>query len=146
VILALSIVGAVVPSLVLLAYFYRRDLNREPRRVLLYAFLLGVLIVLPVWIVDSQLWRPSSHNISPLLVGLYGAFVGAAIPEELLKFVVLAGYCARHPAFDERMDGVVYGATASLGFAASCTSVWARIAISSPNRVATSWAWPVQPI
>jgi RsiW-degrading membrane proteinase PrsW (M82 family) len=79
---------------------------------------LGVLIVMPVWIVDSQLWRPGSHNISPLLVGLYGAFLGAAIPEELLKFVVVVRYCARHPAFDERMDGVVYGATASLGFAA----------------------------
>src|ERR1019366_442108 len=33
----------------------------------------------------------------------------------------------------------------SAGFAASCTSVWARIAISSPKTVATSWAWPVQP-
>ncbi len=33
----------------------------------------------------------------------------------------------------------------SAGFAASCTSVWARIAISSPNTVATSCAWPVQP-
>ena len=33
----------------------------------------------------------------------------------------------------------------SVGFAASWTSVWARIAISSPNTVATSWAWPVQP-
>ena len=28
----------------------------------------------------------------------------------------------------------------SAGFAASCTSVWARIAISSPKTVATSWA------
>ena len=33
----------------------------------------------------------------------------------------------------------------SPGSAASCTSVRARIAISSPNTVATSWAWPVQP-
>ena len=33
----------------------------------------------------------------------------------------------------------------SVGLAASWTSVWARIAISSPNTVATSWAWPVQP-
>ena len=33
----------------------------------------------------------------------------------------------------------------SAGLAASWTSVWARIAISSPNTVATSWAWPVQP-
>ena len=34
----------------------------------------------------------------------------------------------------------------SAGLPESWTSVWARIAISSPNRVATSWAWPVQPM
>jgi len=33
----------------------------------------------------------------------------------------------------------------SAGLPASCTRVWARIAISSPNTVATSWACPVQP-
>ena len=33
----------------------------------------------------------------------------------------------------------------SSGLAASWTSVRARIAISSPNTVATSWAWPVHP-
>jgi len=31
----------------------------------------------------------------------------------------------------------------SAGFAASWTSVCARMAISSPKSVATSWAWPV---
>jgi RsiW-degrading membrane proteinase PrsW (M82 family) len=40
------------------------------------------------------------------------------LPEEFLKFLVVAGYCMRHKAFDERMDGMVYGAVASLGFAA----------------------------
>ena len=34
----------------------------------------------------------------------------------------------------------------SAGLAASCTSVWARIAISSPKTVATSCAWPVHPM
>ena len=33
----------------------------------------------------------------------------------------------------------------SAGLAASCTSVWARMAISSPNRVETSCAWPGAP-
>jgi RsiW-degrading membrane proteinase PrsW (M82 family) len=115
--LTLSIAGAVLPSLALLRYFYKRDLNPEPRGVLLRTFLLGVLIALPVAMVTSQLWQPGSDTLSPLLAGFYGAFLCAAIPEELFKFLVVARYCARHPAFDEPMDGVVYGATASLGFA-----------------------------
>jgi RsiW-degrading membrane proteinase PrsW (M82 family) len=41
----------------------------------------------------------------------------AAIPEECFKFLVLRGYSSRRPSFDEPMDGVVYGAAASLGFA-----------------------------
>jgi hypothetical protein len=53
-----------------------------------------------------------------LLAALYDAFVVAAIPEELLKLMVVALYCARRVSFDEPMDGVVYGATAALGFAA----------------------------
>ena len=45
------------------------------------------------------------------------AVLGAAIPEELFKFLVLRWYVWRKPHFDEPLDGVVYGATASLGFA-----------------------------
>ena len=37
--------------------------------------------------------------------------------EELLKYFILVFYCLRLSAFDEPMDGLVYGATAALGFA-----------------------------
>jgi RsiW-degrading membrane proteinase PrsW (M82 family) len=35
----------------------------------------------------------------------------------MCKFLILIGYCSRRQAFDEPMDGVIYGVTASLGFA-----------------------------
>ena len=41
----------------------------------------------------------------------------AAIPEEFVKLAILVGYNMRHHAFDEPMDGIVYGVVASLGFA-----------------------------
>jgi RsiW-degrading membrane proteinase PrsW (M82 family) len=44
-------------------------------------------------------------------------FFGAAIPEELFKFAILFFYCRRLTDFDEPMDSIVYGVTASLGFA-----------------------------
>ena len=37
--------------------------------------------------------------------------------EEILKFCIIFFYCSRLDDFDEPMDGLVYGATAALGFA-----------------------------
>ncbi|NOR65804.1 MAG: hypothetical protein GQ528_00425 [Woeseiaceae bacterium] len=47
-IIVLAIICAIIPSLLLLWYFYKRDLNPEPREVLIKTFFLGILIVLPV--------------------------------------------------------------------------------------------------
>jgi len=116
---ALAIVLTVLPIMVLLRYFYTRDICREPRTALVKTFLLGLLVTIPA--------IPLSLGLSailllfspgPLLAALYDAFVVAAVPEELLKLLVIALYCARRVSFDEPMDGVVYGATAALGFAA----------------------------
>lgn len=52
-----------------------------------------------------------------MIEALAQAFLYAAIPEEFFKFLILVGYCSRHRAFDEPMDGVIYGVTVSLGFA-----------------------------
>jgi RsiW-degrading membrane proteinase PrsW (M82 family) len=110
--------SAVVPSLLLFWYVWARDRNPEPHGMLLKTFLLGALICVPV--------VPAAMGLQALgegmAVGVWGsalvkAFLGAAIPEELFKFLVLRWYVWRKHHFDEPLDGVVYGATASLGFA-----------------------------
>ena len=115
--IVLSIIFAVIPSLLLLWYFYKRDLNPEPRGVLIKTFLLGILIVLPVMVFAFPLLLFNPKLSNPMLAGLYCALLCAAVPEEFFKFLVVTRYSARNPAFDEPMDGVVYGVTASLGFA-----------------------------
>ncbi len=115
--IVLAIICAIIPSLLLLWYFYKRDLNPEPREVLIKTFLLGILIVLPVMIFAFPLRLFSPQLNHPMFAGLYCALFYAAVPEEFFKFLVVIRYSARNPAFDEPMDGVVYGATASLGFA-----------------------------
>ncbi|NMO20256.1 PrsW family intramembrane metalloprotease [Pyxidicoccus fallax] len=110
--------SAVVPSLLLFWYVYARDKRPEPHGLLLRTFLLGAVICAPV--VPTAMALQSLGE--PFADGVWGsalvrAFLGAAIPEELFKFLVLYGYVWRKPAFDEPLDGVVYGATASLGFA-----------------------------
>ena len=117
VIYAVIAVSAVVPSLLLMGYFHRRDLYREPARDLWLAFGVGILVALPVLAFAAPL-EPAIEVIdSPLAYGLASAFLQAAIPEELFKFLMLWFVAARRAAFDEPMDGVVYGVALSLGFA-----------------------------
>lgn len=117
--IALLAGSSVLPALVLLWIFYKRDMNREPRSILLKTFLRGMLAVIPVLIVATgPLLLIQGAVTNPLLAGALIAFACAALPEEFFKYRVLTRYSARQPAFDEPMDGVVYGAAASLGFAA----------------------------
>jgi protease PrsW len=110
-------VSAIVPSWFLMWYFHRRDVHPEPPRVLWATFGLGFVITVPVVIVAWPVDALIGQLQSPLAYGFASAFFAAAIPEELFKFLVLWRYAARHPAFDEPMDGIVYGVAASLGFA-----------------------------
>lgn len=106
-----------VPCLLLLWYVYARDQRPEPRGLLLKVFLLGaacggVLMLYAMPAIEAR--------VSPWATGLWGAalvkaFLSTALPEALLLFLLLRGYAWRQPAFDEPLDGVVYGVTASLG-------------------------------
>jgi RsiW-degrading membrane proteinase PrsW (M82 family) len=110
---------AVVPSAVLLWLFVSSDKYPEPAGALVSSFLLGVLIVLGIYLLYPFLSLVASGlpADNPYVVGATHAFLLAAVPEEAFKFIVLRRYCVNHPAFDEPMDGIVYGVTVSLGFA-----------------------------
>ena len=114
---ALLAVSAITPSLLLVWFFHARDAFPEPPRVLWTTFLLGMLIVAPVLLFAWPAYLLAQEIQTPLVHGFVAAFLGAAIPEELFKLLVLWRYSMRQSAFDEPMDGIVYGATASLGFA-----------------------------
>jgi hypothetical protein len=110
--------SAVLPSLLLLWYFYSRDKYPEPPRVVATAFLLGVAtipLVLGFCHVVERMIGAGPDD--PYFAGMIDAFVYAALPEEALKLAILLLYVRRHSAFDEPMDGLVYGVAASLGFA-----------------------------
>jgi protease PrsW len=149
-----AILGAVLPALLLVWYFYSRDKNPEPRTIVIITFVLGALVAVPILIVGIpirallvahlpidlealQAVPPQLKAVGePYLVAFAEAFGAAALPEEVFKFLVVWLYCSRQKAFDEPMDGIVYGATASLGFAAlenvlyvSHAEGWAAVAL-----------------
>jgi hypothetical protein len=110
-------IAAVLPAVLLVWYFQARDTFPEPPRVLWTTFALGCLSVIPAVLLGVSL-EPLLEPSHALSSAAFEAFVIAALCEEACKLAVLLGYSFRHSAFDEPMDGIVYGATASLGFAA----------------------------
>ena len=85
---------AVLPSLLLIRYFYGRDLNPEPRHVLLVTFILGLLTVIPVLLFAMPgVLVLMALEPPPVLMALVMAFGLAALPEEFFKFLVVFGYC-----------------------------------------------------
>jgi RsiW-degrading membrane proteinase PrsW (M82 family) len=115
--IAISVASAISPPLFLLWFFHSRDRNAEPARAVWITFLLGVLTPIPVVVFAIPAMLAAGVVSDPLVSGALTAFLVAAVPEEFFKFLVLWFYAARHHAFDEPIDGMVYGAVASLGFA-----------------------------
>ncbi len=114
------VITSVAPSLAILWWFTTRDQRPEPRSAVWLTFGLGVLAVAPALVVALPVDAIVEHSTldNPYAIGLVQAFFSAAIPEECIKYLILADFCSRHWSFGEPMDGVVYGVAASLGFAA----------------------------
>lgn len=114
--LQLALLGA-APALVAMAIFDRLDAKRpEPQTTLRRVALAGSISALPVVLI-GELLKLAGPTAGGYLAALYMSFVLAAIPEEAAKQACVFLMAWRRPEFDERMDGIVYGARAGLGFA-----------------------------
>lgn len=134
------IFAAILPSILLLLYIWKKDPQKEPTSWLIKAFLWGVAICIPVAIlelgIDSALY--GGGNPTTLLGTTIRAFFVAAIPEEAAKLLVLWLLLRKNPYFDEHFDGIVYAVCVGLGFAAienvsyifSAEEEWISVAIS----------------
>ena len=101
---------AVVPGLFWLWVFHRRDRwEKEPVGRVLGLFGLGFLISVPVYFVEGMLPGPRSDY--------FDAFVRIALIEEFFKSLPIVFCVYRSRAFNEPMDGIVYGVAVGLGFA-----------------------------
>ncbi|MFH2005449.1 MAG: PrsW family glutamic-type intramembrane protease [bacterium] len=109
--------SAVAPSAFLLWYIYSRDIHPEPKGFIAATFGLGAAVAVPVLIFVYSLQAAVATPPGVWSKAAYTAFLHAAIPEEGFKFLVLMTFCWFSRHFDEPFDGIVYGATASLGFA-----------------------------
>lgn len=112
---------ALIPVLLLIIFINRKDkMSPEPIGQLIKAFLLGLLSAPLSFAVSvpSEILGLYSADVVTVADAIRISFFGAAIPEEAAKLFILWIVVRRNKYFDEKMDGIVYAACVSMGFAA----------------------------
>ena len=112
--------AALLPAAILLWFIYRKDPIKEPVPQLLKGFGYGLISAGIAIVLESALVAIGLVNGEPdnVFSAVNMAFLGAALPEELAKLLMLWLLLRRNRYFDEYFDGVVYAASIGLGFAA----------------------------
>ncbi|THE15062.1 intramembrane metalloprotease PrsW [Bacillus timonensis] len=107
------ITAGLAPGLALLSYFYLKDkYDGEPVAMVFRIFIFGALLVFPIMFIQYVLGveKVFTHH-------LLQAFLSVGLLEEFFKWFILFYTVYQHTEFDEQYDGIVYGASLSLGFA-----------------------------
>jgi RsiW-degrading membrane proteinase PrsW (M82 family) len=111
----LSLIIALLPSLIWLLFFLRRDVHPEPKKMVLKIFSWGALITLPAIFIERGVFE--LFEIFGLPRVLY-IFFGIAGVEEILKYLIVKEKVLSDPEFDEPLDSFLYMVISALGFAA----------------------------
>jgi RsiW-degrading membrane proteinase PrsW (M82 family) len=123
----MSVVGALLigigPAALWLAYFLRKDrFEPEPWGLLLRTLARGGVAAVAAAVAEAVVeysvvgssWVEKANPLEAIILAF--AFVGPI--EEVTKFLAVRLGPYRDPEFDEPVDGLVYAAAASLGYAA----------------------------
>jgi len=114
-----AIIFGVLPSLIWLFFYLRKDVHPESNRMVLKIFFYGILIALPAIFIEIGIQRQFEKLvISPFLILILNTFIGVALVEEFLKYLVIQEKILNNSEFDEPIDAMLYMIIAGLGFAA----------------------------
>ena len=110
----------IIPSVIWLLFYLRKDTHPESNRMVLKIFLYGMLIALPTALIEmgisEETAKLSFPNSSLTIINI---FLGVALIEEFLKYLVVREKVLDHHEFDEPLDTMLYMIISALGFAAS---------------------------
>jgi RsiW-degrading membrane proteinase PrsW (M82 family) len=112
------IIVSILPGILWVWYFYKKDIfDPEPKHLIIRDFIWGILAVFPA----SYLEAPFSDYLSSqtsLLTLFFSTILIVGVIEEGAKSLVVYILHYNHPDFNEALDGIIYGVTVGLGFAA----------------------------
>lgn len=127
----LYLILGIAPSIIWLLFFLREDVHPEPKRMVIFIFLLGMLVTpiigffecLPMGFTEKGELKCLAKSIFlenfplPWNLLLY-FFLVVALIEEVSKYLVVRLKILKDPEFDEPIDSMLYMIIAALGFAA----------------------------
>ncbi len=109
---------AVAPGLAISIYIFWKDkFEKEPKRLLLFSFVLGVLSVIPAIVLEifsDAAFVNRGNNI--VQTALY-AWLGIGLIEEGCKYFFIRLFAYRSKSFNEPFDGITYSVMVAMGFA-----------------------------
>jgi RsiW-degrading membrane proteinase PrsW (M82 family) len=104
-----------LPPLVL--YFSRGQRRVLATELFWTAAGFGFLAAMPIAVVEQVLSKLFADSTSLDSYAAMTAFLIAAIPEELGKYIILVGFVLGHADFERPQDAFLFGLAVSLGFA-----------------------------
>jgi RsiW-degrading membrane proteinase PrsW (M82 family) len=116
----LSFFCGVFPPILWLSFYLKEDQRPEPKRMVIFVFLLGVLFVFPAVSFQFLLLNIfSSFNSNPFsFFWFFQNFFIVAFLEEFFKFLPIVFFVFKNKEFDEPVDAMIYMIISALGFAA----------------------------
>ncbi len=113
----LYILIAIIPGLIWLFIFLRRDNLEEPKLEITKVFYLSMLLVIPAGLIEMNLLEKiSSLEINNLYYFLKFVVIVGLI-EEIMKYLVVRYAVLKRSFLDEPIDIVIYMIVSGLGFA-----------------------------
>lgn len=104
---------AIAPGLALFSYLYLRDqFAGEPSKLLFQSFVYGAVLTFPILFVQYVFDAEGVFTNNFMQNVLFSSVI-----EEFFKWLVLLIAVYRHVDFEDPYDGILYGASVSLGFA-----------------------------
>ncbi len=123
--LVLYTLFGILPSLVWLFYYLKKDLHPEPKKMVLKVFFFGALATIPAYLAQvslselfGQLQQIPFFATHPIIVTIMIWVFVIALSEEFLKYLVVKLAVFNSYALDEPLDIMLYMVVAALGFAA----------------------------
>ena len=117
--IAAGVVLAIVPAALWLWMFYRQDrIEPEPRQFVIGVFVLGALLAYAVGQpVLRNLFSIQDWLDANVVVSVLGSILVVGLVQQFLLYAAVRYSVFNSTEFDERIDGIIYGAAAGLGYA-----------------------------
>ncbi len=111
---------SLAPVIAIIIFIYWKDkLDKEPKKLLFYSFLMGILSIVVTLIISYVINGFSlEHSDDTNYRSLLSCILGIGLVEEFSKFIFVRFYCYKKDAFNEPFDGITYAVMVSMGFAA----------------------------